>query len=135
MMTNSTEQKLLVKLQEFEKSGLYLQNCFSLSSLVVHCETNSKYLSHVIKKYRGKDFNNYINELRINYILEKLGKYPQYRNYKMATLAAEAGFSSPNKFAMVFKKHTSISPSLFVKHLADKHAESLMRQEVCNDSL
>ncbi|WP_161622523.1 AraC family transcriptional regulator [Elizabethkingia anophelis] len=34
-------------------------------------------------------------------------------------MAEEAGFSSPNKFATVFKKEVSVSPSLYIKHLDD----------------
>ncbi|WP_089794866.1 helix-turn-helix domain-containing protein [Chryseobacterium wanjuense] len=115
MMTNITKQKLVAKLDEFEKSGLYLRTNFSLSYLTMYCETNSKYISYLIKTYKGKDFNNYINELRVQYILEKLRTCPHYKNYKMSTLASEAGFSSPNKFSMIFKKHTSYSPSIFIK--------------------
>ncbi|WP_312766321.1 helix-turn-helix domain-containing protein [Epilithonimonas sp.] len=89
----------------------------SLAYLATYCETNSKYLSHIIKLYRNNDFNNYINTLRIRYITSKLRNEPIYRKYKIAILAEEAGFSSPNKFSTNFKKVTSITPSLFIKSL------------------
>lgn len=63
------------------------------------------------------DFNNYINELRIQFIIDKLLKEPIHRKYKFSTLAEEAGFSSQNKFSTVFKKSTSITPSEFIKQL------------------
>lgn len=126
MMTNITEQKLSAKLEEFERSTLYLKNNFSIAYLAVYCGVNSKYLSHLIKKHKNKDFNNYINELRINYIIDKLRKCSHHRNYKIATLAEEAGFSSPNKFSSVFKKHTSFSPSFFIKCLEKKIHEYII---------
>lgn len=89
----------------------------SLSWLAAYCKTNSKYLSFCINKHKGKDFNNYINELRIEYIILKLINNPVYKKYKIATLAEEAGFSSQNKFSMIFKSVTSITPSAFIKQL------------------
>lgn len=112
-----SEEKILKSLEEFEQSNLYLQKDISLSVLSTYCKTNTKYLSHCVNKYKGKDFNNYIQHLRINYIIRKLQKEPIYRKYKMATLAEEAGFSSLGKFSAVFKKETSISPSVFIKHM------------------
>lgn len=123
IMPAATEQKLLAKLQEFEESDLYTNNNISLASLATYCETNIKYLSYVIRNHKDKDFNNYINDLRVNYIINRLRTSPKYRKYKISTLAEEAGFSSPNKFAMIFKKSTSISPSMFIKYLEETNAE------------
>lgn len=119
MMTQATEQKLLLRLREFENSTLFTKKNISLSYLATYCGANTRYISYIINTYKKKDFNNYINELRIKYIVFKLEKMPQYRKYKVATLAEEAGFSSPNKFATVFKKEVSVSPSLYIKHLDD----------------
>lgn len=119
IMNAETEKKLLLKLQEFEESNLFTENTISLSTLSTYCETNSKYLSYVINTYKKKDFNNYINELRINYIIKKLKEVPVYRKYKIAVLSEDAGFSSQNKFATVFKKVTTISPSVFIAYLEE----------------
>ncbi|MEY8758932.1 helix-turn-helix domain-containing protein [Chryseobacterium tongliaoense] len=124
MMTSETEQKLLARLKKFEKSNLFNNKNISLPYLAGHFETNTKYLSYVINTHKKKDFNNYINELRINYIIEKLKNDSQYRNYKMASLADEVGFSSHSKFTKVFKKETSLSPSLFIKYLQEEIAET-----------
>lgn len=119
IMNAETEKKLLRKLQEFEESTLFTENTISLATLSTYCETNSKYLSYVINTYKKKDFNNYINELRVNYIIEKLKNVPLYRKYKIAVLSEEAGFSSQNKFSTVFKKVTTISPSVFIAYLEE----------------
>jgi AraC-like DNA-binding protein len=120
LMTSETEEKLLAKLKKFEKSNLFNNKNISLPFLAGRFETNTKYLSYVINTHKKKDFNNYINELRINYIIEKLKNEPQYRNYKMASLANEVGFSSHSKFSKVFKKETSLSPSLFIKYIEEE---------------
>ncbi|MBF8455607.1 helix-turn-helix domain-containing protein [Kaistella sp. G5-32] len=118
-MSAETEQKILLKLKEFEESELFTDNNVSLSTLATYCESNSKYLSHIINSYKKQDFNNYINELRITYIVKKLQNFPLYRKYKIAVLSEEAGFSSQNKFATIFKKVTTISPSVFIKYLQE----------------
>ncbi|MBA5630500.1 helix-turn-helix domain-containing protein [Moheibacter lacus] len=123
MMNPETEEKLIQKLEDFESTTLFTENAISLSSLAIYCETNTKYLSYIINTYKKQDFYNYINELRINYIINQLNQNPLYRKYKIATLAEEAGFSSQNKFATVFKKVTSISPSVFIKYLEEEKIE------------
>lgn len=123
IMTTATEEKILHRLEEFEKSDLFTNNNISLSSLASLFETNNKYLSYVINTYKKKDFNNYINDLRVYYVIKKLKDNCQYRKYKIAVLAEEAGFSSQNKFATIFKKTTSMSPSIFIKHLQEELVE------------
>lgn len=117
MMPPETEEKILSFLQKFEESEMYTDNNISLSYLATYCETNGKYLSYIINTYKNNDFNNYINILRIHYVIQKLRNNPTYRKYKIATLAEEAGFSSLNKFSTVFKKATTLTPSLFIKYL------------------
>lgn len=125
LMTSLTENKLVNDLEKFERTDIYLKNDISLPGLASYCKTNTKYLSYVIKHHKGMDFNNYINSLRINYIIEKLTHDPEYQKYKIATLAEESGFSSQNKFATVFKKITNISPSVFIKYLQDQPKEGM----------
>lgn len=114
-----TMQKILDSLQEFEKSVLFNNRNISLAYLAGHINTNTKYLSRVINLHKQKDFNGYINELRVNYIMERLRNEPVWRKYKISTLAEEAGFSSHSKFAAVFKSVTGISPSLFIQYLEE----------------
>lgn len=112
-----TMKKILGNLQEFEASTLFTQRNISLSYLAAHINTNTKYLSRAINLHKQKDFNGYINELRINYIIERLRKDQVWRTYKISTLADEAGFSSHSKFAAVFKSVTGIAPSQFIHYL------------------
>jgi YesN/AraC family two-component response regulator len=123
MMTPETMQKLLQSLDEFEAGTLFTDRNMSLSYLATHINTNTKYLSRVINQHKQKDFNGYINELRVNYIIVQLNSDPVWRKYKISTLADEAGFSSHSKFATVFKSITGLSPSLFIQYL-EKEVQS-----------
>jgi YesN/AraC family two-component response regulator len=78
---------------------------------------NTKYLSAVIRKHKNFNFNQYINHLRINYIVDKLKNDPQYRKYKINHLAEITGYSSHSAFSLEFKKITGIHPSAFIKAL------------------
>lgn len=113
------EKEILAKLKKFESSEKYLNAKFSLPLLAAQLNTNTNYLSEVINTHKGKNFNTYVNELRIDYICAKILNDPKYRNYKIAYLAEECGFSSHSVFSAVFKNTTGISPSSFLKQSAD----------------
>lgn len=117
-----TEQLLLKKLDKFEQSHRFIQNDISLTNLAKNLNTNTKYLSDVINRNKGVNFNQYINELRINYIIEKMKSEPKYLNYKIFYLAEECGFSSQSSFSTVFKSITGISPMSFVKFLKNENS-------------
>lgn len=116
-ITESKENEILKALQRFEKEKGYLDPNISLSVLSATLSTNNSYLSEVINKHHGKNFNTYINELRIFYIIDKLNNNSKYRNYKISTLAEESGFISHSAFTIVFKKVTGTSPSFYIKNI------------------
>ncbi|HTO16083.1 MAG TPA: helix-turn-helix domain-containing protein [Edaphocola sp.] len=109
-----TEERLLKDLKKLESRDFYIKKEISLSALAVKLNTNQKYLSYLINKHKGVDFNNYINQLRIDYILNKLKNNEVYLDYKIAHLAEECGFSSHSKFTQVFKNYVGMVPSAFI---------------------
>lgn len=115
-----TEQLLLKKLEKFEQSQKFISPDISLTSLAKSLDTNTKYLSDIINRNKGCNFNQYINEQRINYIIDKMKSEPKYLNYKMFYLAQECGFSSQSSFSTVFKSVTGISPLSFIKFLKNE---------------
>jgi AraC-like DNA-binding protein len=112
-----TEERILKGLDRLEKKKVYLKSDITLGYLSSRLKVNTKYASFVINKYKRKDFNNYINELRIEYIVQKLQNESEYLDYKISYLARECGFSSHSKFATIFKSITGISPSSFIKNI------------------
>ncbi|WP_157761448.1 helix-turn-helix domain-containing protein [Chryseobacterium camelliae] len=120
IIPEKTESLLLDKLTRFESEEDFLSPNMSLNVLAKKLGTNTKYLSETINTCKGKNFNTYINELRINYILTKLNNDPVYRNYKISYLAEECGFSSHSLFASVFKTVVGISPINYIRILNEK---------------
>jgi len=115
---DKTQQKLLKKLNHFEASEKYLKSDVNLTWLSNHLDTNPKYLSEVINSYKGRNFNNYLNSLRIGYIVLKLQNDPSYREYKISYLAKECGYASAQVFFTAFKKETGLPPSVFIENLS-----------------
>lgn len=109
-----TEDALIEKLEQFENSVHFTKKDMSLAQLASQFDTNTKYLSEVINSHKDQNFNSYINQLRINYIVDKLNSNRKYLQYKISYLADESGFSSHSSFATVFKSVTGIPPTVFI---------------------
>ncbi|MDP9956218.1 AraC-like DNA-binding protein [Epilithonimonas hungarica] len=116
-ITDDTVNTILLKLRKFESSQKFLRKDMNLTYLANSLNTNTRYLSEVIKQDKGKNFSNYINGLRIQYIVEMLYNVPQYREYKISYLAEVSGFASREVFAVTFKKETGFTPSYFINKL------------------
>ncbi|MCL1670890.1 helix-turn-helix domain-containing protein [Elizabethkingia ursingii] len=112
------ETDLIKKIKAFETSGKFLKKGISLSYLAHSFSTNPRQLSLVINKNKNKTFNDYINELRIKYITDRLYNNPVYRDYKISYLAEECGYASHQVFINAFRKETGMTPSYFIAQLS-----------------
>lgn len=124
-----SELQILQALEKFEASAKFTNKDMSLGLLAAQLNTNTKYLSEIINRQKNKNFNAYINELRINYITEKLRKDPQYLNFKVSYLAEECGFSSHSTFTTVFKSIVGVSPATFLDLIRDEMKSSKLELE------
>ncbi|RXM39530.1 AraC family transcriptional regulator [Chryseobacterium sp. CH21] len=116
-ISREKEDEILQKLEEFEKSDGYLNKNMSLSLLSSQMEVNTKYLSEVINN-KEKNFNGYINKLRINHIVQLLRNDAAFLNYKVSYLAEYSGFSSHSAFTTVFKSVTGMSPNVYIQEIS-----------------
>lgn len=108
---------ILAKLTRFEEKQGYLKPNITVSSLSKDLKTNSKYLSKTINAFKQKSFSNYINDLRIHFIVEKLKAEPKFRRYTIKAISSECGFNTTEAFSKSFYKTTGIYPSFFLKQL------------------
>lgn len=116
-ISKEKEEEILLKIKDWEKSDNYLNKNMSLAILSAQTGINTKYLSEVINTNKGKNFNGYINELRINHIARLLKTDPAYLNYKVSYLAEYSGFSSHGAFTNVFKSITGMSPNTYIQEI------------------
>ena len=116
-----TANTIFKRLKKFEKDQKFLKKDITLTWVANHLNTNTKYLSETIKMHTNKNFNSYINGLRIGYITYMLYKNPEYREYKIISLAKECGYSSSQVFVIAFKKENGIPPSFFIANLKNNN--------------
>lgn len=121
----NVEEEILAGLQQFEADQKFRNPKLTLSMLAVELGTNPAYLSAVIKNQKDKNFNAYVNELRIRYICQKIHTHREYVNYKISYLADDCGFTSHSTFSTIFKKVTGISPSVFLSEEEKYHTRRL----------
>jgi AraC-like DNA-binding protein len=110
-------KELVEKLIKFEKECGYLELNLKLNDLADLFDTNSSYLSKTINHYKGKNFSQYLNDLRIDYAVNKLKKDKKLRKYTVKALAEEFGFNNSESFAKAFYSNTGLQPSYFIKKL------------------
>lgn len=108
---------LSLKFKQFEDDKGFLNRNLTLDSLAKEFQTNRDYLSKAVKELKDKSFSQYINELRITYVIEELKTNPKLRKLTIAGIAEEAGFNNSESFATAFKKITRTLPSYYLKAL------------------
>lgn len=108
---------ILKQLEKFEKEKKYIEKDWNLSKLSTAFNSNPRYLSNIIRHYRGKVFTEYINDLKIDYIIELLRNDKKVRKFKNKALAEEAGFSSTQLFVNVFKAKTGMPTAFFIEEI------------------
>ncbi|WP_177177172.1 AraC family transcriptional regulator [Flavobacterium urocaniciphilum] len=111
--------EILQKLNNFEKEKKYINSIISIHTLAQDLNTNSKYLSSIINNNLNKSFTNYINDLRIDNIINELKVNKKLRKYNVKSIAEEAGFNTAESFSKAFFKRTGIKPAYFVKKLSE----------------
>lgn len=96
----------------------YLNPDLNLSDLADLLEMNRAELSKIINTGFNKNFNDFINEYRVNTFKEKL-KTGAHKQLSLLGIAYDCGFNSKATFNRVFKKLTHTSPSEFLNSQAE----------------
>lgn len=108
---------ILIKLKSFEDKKEFLNPNISLTFLSKKIKTNSRYLSKVINYSNKKTFIHYVNDLRIEYVINRLKEDISFRKYTVEAIGKEAGFKTSRAFSEGFKKKTGLYPSYFISKL------------------
>lgn len=98
---------------------LFKQPRFSLRDLAEVSGLNEKLLSSLINQQAGKNFNDYINGLRVDAICQYLKQHPQ--DVQFLQIALDMGFNAKSTFNTAFKKETGVTPSQFAKVEVQNH--------------
>ncbi len=88
---------------------LYLEPELSLSDLALKLKTNTSVLSAAINSNFGKNFNDFVNEYRVEEFKKQI-KLPENQHYTLLAVAFDCGFNSKATFNRAFKKFTGQAP-------------------------
>src|SRR5690606_38494441 len=113
-------ESILKQLENFEKEEKFLDSQVSQKALSEDFSTNSTYFSKIINTYKWKNFTLYINDLRLDYIIDPLKNDVKYLNMDVKELASLAGFSSTENFSDHFRRKFDLKPSVFIKMMKEK---------------
>lgn len=110
---------ILHKLFSFEKDNGFLNGKIKQIDLAKKLDTNSAYLSKIINHFYNKNFSQYLNDLRIDYTVEKLKNSNDFKKYTIEAIAEEVGFSNTQSFSKAFYTKTGLKPSIFIRKLKE----------------
>ncbi|MDN5285798.1 MAG: macrolide transporter ATP-binding/permease protein [Mucilaginibacter sp.] len=108
-------------LKKAVQANLYYQDPeLSLSSLAGKLELTTHELSRIINTVLKKNFNDFINEYRVQAAARKM-QNPAYDHLTLLGIAFESGFNSQSTFNRIFKQMTGKSPLEYKNDLKKEH--------------
>jgi len=114
----STEKEMLLFNQlvdSLHNEKYFLNPSLTIDELAKTLKTNRTELSNVINAIAKKQFNNFINEFRVNEAINNIVD-PNYNIPKIEVLVEDVGFNSASVFYKSFKTITGVTPSHFIKY-------------------
>jgi len=105
---------LKVVRQHMQEHKSYLDNQLTLTSLAEIVGISTHHLSEVLNQHEGKNFYQFVNKYRIDFVCEQLKSDTEI---KILDLAMSAGFSSKSTFNAVFKQFVKLTPSQYRQQL------------------
>ncbi len=116
------EDEIIKKLIHLEKKLQYLNADFTQQAVAKKIKTNTTYLSYVVNKRFGKTFSEYVNELKMNYVINEMISNPTFRKYSTQAMAESVGYKNAVSFTKTFSKRTGVTPVQFIKRLESDDA-------------
>lgn len=111
------DNEILEKFKELIDKKEFLKQDFTQQLVAKKIKTNTTYLSSIVNKNYQKSFSNYLNELRINYVINEIMNNSRYREYTTQAIAESAGFKNADSFTTSFKKKTGVTPFQFINEV------------------
>lgn len=103
------------KIDALTGNGIFLNPKITLQETASQLGTNTSVLSKVINGGYGLNFNDFINKIRVEAVVERIQK-GEHKLLTLNAIAEECGFSSKSTFNRAFKKFLKLSPSEYIKN-------------------
>lgn len=109
------ELKLYYRLNDLLRTEKnYLNPDLSLKYVADELSTNTKYLSQVVNRQAGYNFQYFINTYRIEEVKKKILD-EELQHLTLYGIALQCGFKNKSTFYKVFKEITGYTPKAFIK--------------------
>lgn len=89
----------------------------TLDKLAKQLDTNPKVISQVVNQGFEMNFNDFINQRRVEAVVQKM-KAGEHIERTLLSLAYDCGFNSKSTFNRAFKKYKGSTPMQFIKDLS-----------------
>lgn len=101
-------EKTILQKEYFKKQGM------SIERLSIELNISSRQLSFCINHYKKMKFQDYINSLRLQFVISEF-QNGTIENNTIEAIGANAGFGSRSSFFSVFKKQMGCTPLEYIK--------------------
>jgi AraC-like DNA-binding protein len=95
----------------FAENNPFCRPVYKVADLAKELKIPAYQLSAFINQEYGKNFNEFVNDHRVDYLYNLLKANPSYRQFTFEALSREAGFNSRNAFIASVKRKTGKTPS------------------------
>jgi AraC-like DNA-binding protein len=95
-----------------ETEKIYLDSSLKLEGLAARLNLPEKSVSSLLNQYLHKNFNDLVNEYRVEEAKKRLAD-PAFNRFTIASIAFDCGFNSLATFQRCFKQFTGITPSKY----------------------
>ncbi|MFC5045805.1 helix-turn-helix domain-containing protein [Aquimarina hainanensis] len=112
-------EKVIEGLTKLEKEKAFLRDDFNLNYIAKELGSNTSYVSKIINHHTEKTVKEYINNLRIQYIMKALREEPRLRKHSLDAIAKDVGYSNASSFSKIFKKNVGVCPSHYIRELKE----------------
>ena len=110
--------------QYFIKEKPFLIKTININEIAIALNIPARDFSFIINQLFNKRFTDFINEYRIEYVIEKIeGGYCD--KFTIESLSAESGFSTKSTFNIAFKKYKNCTPSEFITNTKPAISQSI----------
>lgn len=99
---------------------------FTFSRLHELVGGNAKYISQAINTYAHCDFRTLLGQYRIREACRRINDMEHYGNYTIDAIAKGVGIMSRTSFIQNFKKHTGLTPSVYLRLARSKQLATVL---------
>jgi len=94
----------------------YLKKGYSINELAAELNISSKLLSLYLNVHLGQNFFDFINSRRVQYLAKQVDE-ELLKSKTLETIAEEIGFNNRTSFVNAVKKHTQMTPTIFLESI------------------